>query len=117
MALPKPFALNAVVWNPLSANTEERLLDIVEETCNFDIVILPGTCVRAPKTGDTKILQHNKATCIAAGYGTSKSVNQSCGCSIIIGKTIQQGTFLGTRNPTKTPSGERTGSTYFCEKG
>ena len=93
MALLKPFAINAVVWNPLSANTEERLLDIIEETCNFDIIILPGTCVRAPKTGDTKILQHNKTTCIAAGYGASKSVNQACGCSIIIGKSFAKHVF------------------------
>ena len=84
--LLKPLPVKALVSNPLSVSCDERLLDIIEETQNFDLLLPPGTCVIAPLSGDLKILSHKLSTCVAAGWGNSKLVNRSYGCSVVVGK-------------------------------
>ena len=60
----KPFPVKA-----LAVSCEERLL----ETQNFDCLLLPGTCVKAPLSYDTKIF-----TLLHCTY-------RSCGCSVVVG--------------------------------
>ena len=106
--LLKPLPVKALVSNPLSVSCDERILDIIEETQNFDWLLPPGTCVFAPLSGDIKIFTHKLSTCVAAGWGNSKLVNRSCGCSVVVGKK-----FTITRFHEPAPPQRLEWGTYF----
>ena len=64
-------------YNPLSASCDDRLVDILDETGNFDIVLLAGS----GRKFENKVASCQRVgfSVYSCGYGRSPLVNQSCG--------------------------------------
>ena len=70
-------------FNPLTASDDDRLVDILDETANFDIVSLVGTGHRFSEG----VQQYKRCNfdVFSCGYGRSPLTNKSCGVAICLG--------------------------------
>ena len=82
-----PFPLKILGYNPLAANCEDRILDIVDEASNFDLVLLAGTGVRKHDQYSTSVVRGRKV--ISTGFLSTTMSNKSCGVSIVLGKKFR----------------------------
>ena len=85
----------------MSTVYEERLIDIIEETANFDLVLLCGTSVKAPRDGSVKHMVHKNITCLAAGWERATLTNAACGCSVTVGKRCSRSKIHDLQLPPK----------------
>ena len=78
------FPLRIGGYNPLHANCESRLTDIVAETKGFDVVLLAGT--GEAHRGGITTSKIDGRTILYSGFALSQMSNRRCGVSIIVGK-------------------------------
>ena len=79
--------LRALGYNPLSASCDERLVDILDEAANFDIIMLAGTGRRFQQgIENCRRASFNVFSC---GYARSPLTNKSCGVLVAIGPRFQ----------------------------
>eukprot|EP00959_Pyramimonas_sp_CCMP1952_P394064 8256838-Pyramimonas_sp.AAC.1 len=86
--------LRLLGWNPQSC-TGERLEEVVAETSNFDLILLAGTQAaerRQQRHGSIVTKRHVLGRCVLeAPFGPSAPLsNVSAGCSVILGKGLQE---------------------------
>ena len=82
------FPLKLLGYNPLSCNNECRWLDVLEESRNFDVVLLSGTGIM-DKDGKAVEAKYGNRLCISAGWVNSNFSNKSCGTSVVVGERFK----------------------------
>ena len=85
------FPLRAAGYNPLQANCENRILDILAETNRVDVLLLAGTC--EPHKGGITTSCIEGRTIISSGFTCTSMSNKCCGISIIVGKAHRKARF------------------------
>ena len=83
----QPLPIAVCGYNPLALNSDDRTLDVMEETCNFDAILIAGTC-RKHVFGGVPTRSHKGATMFSSGFVKSKTSNASCGTAVIVGKKL-----------------------------
>ncbi len=86
------FPLRTAGYNPLQANGENRILDILAETSRVDVVRLAGTC--EPHKGGITTSCIEGRTIISSGFTCTSMSFKSCGISITVGKAHRKVRFL-----------------------
>ena len=76
-------------YNPLSANEDCRLVDIIDEASNFDVIALAGTCQRFQD--GVQSVSRQGFSVYSCGYSRSPLTNKSCGVAIALGKRFRSG--------------------------
>ncbi len=69
------FPLKLLGYNPLSCNNECRWLDVLEDSRNFDVVLLSGTGIR-DKDGKAVEAKYGNRLCVSAGWVNSNFSNK-----------------------------------------
>ena len=84
----RPFPIRCLGYNPLACSSEERWVDILQETQNFDFVMLAGTGIRY-SGGEPASLRVDDRISISSGFRATNMSNRSCGVSIVLGKNFR----------------------------
>ena len=58
----RPIPVKTFGYNPLSPVYEERMIDVIRETSNFDSVLIAGTAINALRRIDQFLLKDWKPT-------------------------------------------------------
>lgn len=84
----RPFPIRCLGYNPLACSSEERWVDILQETQNFDFVMLAGTGIRY-SGGEPASVRVDDRISISSGFRATNMSNRSCGVSIVLGKNFR----------------------------
>ena len=85
--------LNVMQYNPMQANTVDRINYIAFHTCKFDVVILIGTKVQHGKHLKDDFASRRTecgSTVLDAGYGKGRYTNNHAGISFVINNRVLQ---------------------------
>ena len=99
------FKLTVATYNPLSIAGADRLLDIAQETPNFDVFALAGT-QRVQFTGAFGKETVAGRLFVHAGYDRKAArANKSCGCGLLLGRKFKESNIVEVFTPPKALTG------------
>eukprot|EP00959_Pyramimonas_sp_CCMP1952_P065829 1374435-Pyramimonas_sp.AAC.1 len=81
--------MRILTYNPLAANTVERLVDISDELKDWDIILLCGTQEWAGPEAVRKVMLPNH-WCLRIGARKGKYITKACGLAILVHRRMDQ---------------------------